>query len=35
RFEAGRGGHVEIANAGTDGYVVIDAVQWLPAGRGK
>ena len=31
RFEAGRGGHVEIANAGTVGYVVIDAVQWLEA----
>jgi len=30
RFEAGRLGQVEISNAGTDGYVVIDAVQWLP-----
>lgn len=31
RFEQGNRGHVEIANAGTDGYVVIDAVQWVPA----
>jgi hypothetical protein len=31
RFEAGRAGQVEIGNAGTDGYVVIDAVQWVPA----
>ncbi len=30
RFEQGRGGYVEISNAGTDGYVVIDGVQWLP-----
>ena len=29
RFEAGRSGWVEISNAGTQGYVVIDAVQWL------
>jgi hypothetical protein len=29
RFEKGRGGYVEISNAGTDGYVVIDAVQWV------
>lgn len=35
RFEAGRRGHVEISNAGTDGYVVIDAVQWLPVAPGK
>ena len=35
RFEAGRRGHVDISNAGTDGYVVIDAVQWLPAPAGK
>ncbi len=35
RFEAGRRGHVEISNAGTDGYVVIDAVQWLPVPAGK
>ena len=35
RFEAGRRGQVEISNAGTDGYVVIDAVQWLPAEREK
>ena len=31
RFEKGQGGHVEISNAGTDGYVVIDAVQWVEA----
>jgi hypothetical protein len=30
RFVAGRDGWVEISNAGTNGYVVIDAVQWLP-----
>jgi len=30
RFEAGKAGRVEITNAGTDGYVVIDAVQWIP-----
>jgi hypothetical protein len=35
RFDAGRRGHVEISNAGTDGYVVIDAVQWLPVPAGK
>ena len=29
-FEKGKAGHVEIRNDGTDGYVVIDAVQWLP-----
>ena len=29
RFEKGKTGHVEISNAGTDGYVVIDAVQWV------
>jgi hypothetical protein len=31
RFEKGTGGYVEISNAGTDGYVVIDAVQWVEA----
>ncbi len=31
RFVKGKAGYVEIANAGTDGYVVIDAVQWLEA----
>jgi hypothetical protein len=30
RFEAGRSGYVEFSNADTDGYVVLDAVQWLP-----
>jgi hypothetical protein len=29
RFEKGKAGYVEISNAGTDGYVVIDAVQWV------
>jgi hypothetical protein len=31
RFEAGKTGWVEISNAGTDGHVIIDAVQWLEA----
>jgi hypothetical protein len=31
RFEKGRTGFVEISNADTNGYVVIDAVQWLEA----
>jgi hypothetical protein len=30
RFEKGMKGHVEIGNKDVDGYVVIDAVQWLP-----
>lgn len=29
-FDAGRSGSVEIRNAGTDGHVVVDAVQFLP-----
>ena len=29
RFEAGTSGWVEISNEGTDGHVIIDAVQWL------
>jgi hypothetical protein len=29
-FAAGREGWVEIRNTGTDGHVVVDAVQWLP-----
>ncbi|TDU64140.1 FAD dependent oxidoreductase [Prosthecobacter fusiformis] len=29
-FEAGKGGWVEISNAGTTGFVMVDAVQWLP-----
>jgi hypothetical protein len=32
-FEAGRGARVEISNAETDGYVVVDAVQFLPVER--
>ncbi|MES2692222.1 MAG: FAD-dependent oxidoreductase [Verrucomicrobiota bacterium] len=31
RFEKGKAGFVEISNAGTDGFVVIDAVQWVEA----
>jgi hypothetical protein len=30
RFEKGRGGFVEVGNAGADGHVIADAVQWLP-----
>ena len=30
QFEKGKGGSVTISNDGADGYVVIDAVQWLP-----
>ena len=30
RFEKGKTGFVEISNEGTDGHVIIDAVQWLP-----
>ncbi len=30
RFEKGKKGSVEISNRGVNGYVVIDAVQWLP-----
>lgn len=29
-FRAGETYHVEISNAGTDGHVMVDAVQWLP-----
>ena len=32
-FAAGKKGWGEIGNAGTDGHVVIDAVQWLPVKR--
>ena len=32
RFEKGKPAALSIGNLGTDGYVVIDAVQWLPAG---
>ena len=31
RFAQGKGGYVEISNAGTNGFVVIDAVQWVEA----
>lgn len=30
-FKKGRDSYVEISNTGTDGYVVIDAVQWVEA----
>jgi hypothetical protein len=30
RFEKDKKGHVEVGNAGADGHVIIDAVQWLP-----
>ena len=30
RFEKGKGGSVLIANEKTDGYVIIDAVQFVP-----
>ncbi len=29
-FTAGREGFVEISNTGTDGHVIVDAVQWVP-----
>ena len=32
-FAAGKDGWVEISNTGTDGHVIVDAVQWLPAKR--
>lgn len=32
-FAAGKDGWVEISNAGTDGHVIVDAVQWLPTAR--
>jgi hypothetical protein len=31
RFEPGKAGAVGISNEGTDGHVIVDAVQWLPA----
>ncbi len=31
RFDPGKGGFVEFSNAGTDGHVIIDAVQFLEA----
>ena len=33
RFEKGRKGQVEIFNRDTNGYVVIDAVQWVEVAR--
>jgi hypothetical protein len=30
RFDKGKTGYVEISNKDVDGYVIIDAVQWLP-----
>jgi hypothetical protein len=29
-FEAGEAGYVEVTNEGTDGHVVVDAVQLVP-----
>ncbi len=31
RFDKGMAGYVEISNRDADGFVIIDAVQWLPA----
>jgi hypothetical protein len=31
RFEKGKAGFVEIGNKDTDGHVIVDAVQWVPA----
>lgn len=31
RFNCGPDTYIEISNAGTDGHVIVDAVQWLPA----
>lgn len=33
RFEKGNTGSVEISNRDVDGYVIIDAVQWIPVER--
>lgn len=30
RFDKGKAGFVEISNEGTDGHVIVDAVQWMP-----
>jgi hypothetical protein len=35
RFAAGTAGWVEVGNAGTDGHVIADAVQWLPVKRAR
>ncbi|MHC4442918.1 MAG: FAD-dependent oxidoreductase [Planctomycetota bacterium] len=35
RFTAGKNGYVEITNTNTNGYVVADAVQWLPGSLSK
>jgi cytochrome c553 len=32
RFEAGTAGSVTISNKDTDGYVIVDAVRWVPTG---
>ena len=34
-FKAGEAGSVTISNQGTNGYVVIDAVQWIPVKKQK
>lgn len=33
RFEKGTAGYVEISNRDVDGFVIIDAVQWLPVDK--
>ena len=35
RFEAGKTGYVEVSNAGTDGHVIIDAIQWVEEPTGN
>jgi hypothetical protein len=30
RFHSGKQGSVTLSNAGTDGHVIVDAVQFLP-----
>ena len=32
-YEAGKPAVVVVSNKGTDGYVIIDAVQWIPVGK--
>jgi arylsulfatase A-like enzyme len=35
RFEKGKAGRVEIGNRDVDGYVIADAVQWVPVGSSE
>jgi hypothetical protein len=32
-FKAGRAGWLEVSNESSDGYVIVDAAQWLPTGE--